>query len=534
VYENGKAISFEEMDQRLRREVLNLNSYFSQGSTTGRVEVLLSGQGSSTQELKNVLGWMNACLYSPYLSTDNLPRMRDLIDQSLVELRNTTKGSEEDWVGSPTTGYRFQRNPLFMSTACFLTRTHAYQRLKWLLTDPGTEGDQAELRRFITNLQQAGIGKSREDLTNMLMAIEAGESSGTAVPQLSGMSELATGIARDVARALKSTLSDIPDPNLAGDWDYLCTETLSDLLRPPTHTLAVFNNILTLLRNTDNARMYMVSSGSDRAEAMGQIKGLVARLDSKSPSVRQKYAATDRVVDRLRDRYPGIPKPTYVGLMHEGTRNGVLMFGAKLAGVYDTSSNSVLDCLAGKLYGGQGPHSLFMKTWGAGLAYSNGYGYYQSNGRASYYAERCPDIAETMRFVVDQLKNAPDDSALTTYAVAQVFLDTRAPSRYESRGRAMADDITDGFTSDKVRTFRQKVLDAKNQPGLYESLKAHMRQTYGPVLIGYGEPLSKSVDGTFFIIGPETQFQSLEKYIAGAESPQTVYRLYPRDFWITK
>jgi Zn-dependent M16 (insulinase) family peptidase len=174
-----------------------------------------------------------------------------------------------------------------------------------------------------------------------------------------------------------------------------------------------------------------------------------------------------------------------------------------------------------------------MKTWAAGLAYSNGYSINAGSGRVGYYAERCPDVAATMRFVVDQLKNAEDDPSLTDYAIAQEFGYSRAPSRYEDRGEAMASDLADGITPDVVRLYRQKVLDLRNMNDLYDQLKSRMQQAYGQVLIGYGPPLSKSKDATFFLIGPEQQFESLQDYIGNAEGKQEVYRLYPRDFWLT-
>jgi hypothetical protein len=138
-----------------------------------------------------------------------------------------------------------------------------------------------------------------------------------------------------------------------------------------------------------------------------------------------------------------------------------------------------------------------------------------------------------MRFVVNHLREAEDDPGLVDYAVAQVFGYSRAPSRYEQRGQAMAADLTDGFTPEKVRRHREKVLAMRDDTDLYSQLKEHMQRAYGPVLIGYGAPLSQSEDGNFFLIGPEKQFKSLEEYIAQVESPQTVYRLYPRDFWLT-
>jgi len=60
-----------------------------------------------------------------------------------------------------------------------------------------------------------------------------------------------------------------------------------------------------------------------------------------------------------------------------------------------------------------------------------------------------------------------------------------------------------------------------------------MPEAYGPVLIGYGKPLAKSYKGNFFMIGPDEQFESLENYINSVESPNKVYKLYPRDFWLT-
>jgi len=73
----------------------------------------------------------------------------------------------------------------------------------------------------------------------------------------------------------------------------------------------------------------------------------------------------------------------------------------------------------------------------------------------------------------------------------------------------------------------------RDRRDLYKELESRMETVYGPVLIGYGPSLAESEDGIFFLIGPESQFESLENHIEAAESRQTVYRLYPRDFWLT-
>jgi Zn-dependent M16 (insulinase) family peptidase len=539
VIRDGKTVSYDEMVERLRNEVLNLDAYFDQSNQTNRIEIILVGSGNNLEELKNALGWMDASLYSPYLSTDNLPRMMDLIDQTLISYRNMMKESEEDWVQYPAKGYRYQRNPLYMSTGCFLTEAHHYQRLKWLLTDPGDDNEQKELATFLDALGEYGKNKNRTELLELLTTIENFMESpyesvmGGFEPNILDFSDRSKKNVKEIAQTLKITLADIPEENLADDWLYLCNQTKADIKVRPEEVISRFNAVLDLIRKADNARMFMVSNSADRKAALDMIEKLAAKLDSMSPSVRQNYASIDRIVERLKSRHPDINKPIYAGLLHEGTRNGTLIFSAKHAGIYDTSTTKVLDCLSGKLYGGYGPHGLFMKTWAAGLAYSNGYGYNEASGRVAYYAERCPDVSETMHFVVNQLKDAKPLPGLTDYAMAQVFRDSRAPSRYEERGEAMAANLADGIAPEVVKRFRQKVLAQKDRKDLYRELKSRMESVYGPVLIGYGPRLAESEDGIFFLIGPQPQFESLERYIEETEGRQTIYRLYPRDFWLT-
>jgi hypothetical protein len=98
----------------------------------------------------------------------------------------------------------------------------------------------------------------------------------------------------------------------------------------------------------------------------------------------------------------------------------------------------------------------------------------------------------------------------------------------------MASDLADNITPETIRAFRQAVLALRDNEELFDKLVSRMQNVYGPVMLGYGPALKESRDGVFFLIGPESQFQSLEKYIAAVEEPQEVYRLYPRDFWLTE
>jgi len=538
VVKDGEIIPFDKMQERLRQEVLGFNAYFSTGFGTGRVELVLAGHGGNRDELFNALGWMGASLYSPYLSKDNLPRILDRLDQMIQSGRNRMKGSEESWVNAPANGYRFDNNPLMMSTNCFLTQIHSLQRLRWLLTDPGDDVSQSQLAGFLQALETTGASKSRQELSDLLSTIESTDSTSKAslsaelFAEYQKLGDPTAGVIRSVAQALRMNLGDVPDASLASDWIYLCNRAKDDLLTDPQATLSGLNDAIGLIRRVDNARAFMTSNTADREAALPRIESLINKL-GKQTSIRQRYADARRVVNRLAGRMPGLGKSLYVGLLFEGTQNGVLIMNARVAGEWDTTTSAVLNCLAGKMYGGGGPHGLFMKTWAAGLAYSNGYGNSQQSGRASYYAERCPDISETMKFVVNELKTAQPTPDLTDYAIAQVFGSSRSPDRYEARGEAMAADLADGYTPEVVRRYSEKVLQLRQRPNLLDELKTRMENVYGTALIGYGRPLSESTDGHFFIIGPEKQFQSFEQYIASTEGPQTVYRLYPRDFWLT-
>ena len=61
-----------------------------------------------------------------------------------------------------------------------------------------------------------------------------------------------------------------------------------------------------------------------------------------------------------------------------------------------------------------------------------------------------------------------------------------------------------------------------------------MHDTYGEVLPGLGPDGKDVSNAVYFIIGPESQFQSYEEYIDGVEGNMSIQRLYPRDFWLIK
>lgn len=512
VIKGDEAISYDDMQDQIRQQILDLSAWFSNNGETGRNELVVSVKGGNLDEARTALNWASLVLNQPYLNSDNLPRIRDMIDQELGGYRNRTKRSEESWVRNPQNAYQYQKDPIYLSTSSFLTEQHHTLRLKFQLMDPDQE--TIELLAHLADMGDKGI----DDLAQELENLRTDDQNPT---RLAAIDEL------------QKELSGLPPASLSQDWRYLCQTLGADLGTAPEEVLNNIASLLGEIRQSPNTRIAIVSNSGVRKALETDISNLVQGL-SNNEDLKPNEKTTDLIVDRLMSRNSNISaKPVYVGLVFEGTRNGVLMYNARVTEGYDTSEEAIITSLAGKMYSGGGPHGFFMKTWSAGLAYSNGYRLDQRGGRAAYYAERCPDVAETMRFVVGLIQNADISDEMLDYATAQVFGTSRAQSPYENRAFAMASDLKDGYTPERVRKYRQKVLEVRSQENLRERIVEKLEDAYGPVLIGYGERASRVEDGIYFLIGPQPQFESMSIEIGKHDPGQTIVKLYPRDFWIT-
>ena len=539
VVRDGKPVPYAEMQKRLQNEVLSFSSYIDCNPHTGRVELTVRGAGSNARESLAALEWIKYGLFNPYLDIDNLSRIRDVVNRNISGLRSRMKGSEEGWVDIPVYTYLYQNNELVMAGYSFLTQEHFLHRIKWRLTDPGDEMVSREVSDMFDALASGATGQSLENL--IALASDFTESDptrfeGGSFGDFVAAFTLASGEAQDIIGEALSDLSvimpKIPAANSVSDWTYLVRQMKNDLMYQPTKVLKDIADVLALVRNRNRARFYMISNEADRLSLLPMVEKLVDYL-SENDLPDAIYKDQENIVMRLKSRHPELNgRPTYMGLINDDTRNGLFHYTAPLADIFDSDGEALLDFLAARLYGGGGAHSMFMKTWSAGLAYSNGLRAHEVTGRLIYYAERCPDLSATMRFVTGELKKVPYDARLANYAVAQAFYTNRSSNSFVSRGIAMASDLADGITSEQVAAFRTRILELKKRPDLYDQLHQRMERVYGKVLIGYGDKLGTVAGGNFFIIGPEAQFVSVENLIASSEGEQPVYRLYPRDFWL--
>jgi Zn-dependent M16 (insulinase) family peptidase len=526
VIENGKPVPYEEMSERLKKEILGLSAGFAGNPSTGRAELTVHGSGNDDAESQKALAWMDLVMFHPDWRPENLPRIRDVVDQALSGLRRTMQSPEEYWVQGPATSWWKQDEPLTLLANSFMTRTHNVHRLRWMLKE-ASPGTRIEVSRFLDSLATAtGERAARKAL---LAEVQAGKAE-----RLQGLTDAAKALAIDAAKDLEITLPDIPDSSLTADWAYLCRQMRNDLNVTPAKALEALGEVRRTVLKAGGARMTLVASAATQRKLAPGIASLVARLDT-APPVKATYSRSRVIAERLQQRDATAANPVFVGLVNANSQGGVFLHSAPLAGYTDTDREKLLEYLSTNLYGGRGAHGIFMKTWAAGLAYSNGIRVRPADGRLNYYAERTPELPQTLKFVVGELKRAPKPgNALVEYAIAESFAGTRSASPYESRGEAMAADLADGKTPEVVARFHRALLDLRQVPDLPGELYRRMNVSYGRVLPGLSGKTADVKDGVYLVIGPEKQLAAWEEYLKTTEGPDTrLFRLYPRDFWVT-
>ncbi|MBA2526516.1 MAG: hypothetical protein H0V18_12165 [Pyrinomonadaceae bacterium] len=541
VIKDGKPVSFEEMSEMQRKEILALISYFSTDFKSNRVELAVRGSGNDVAESQRALEWMKLVLMSPDWRPENLPRIRDVVDQTLSALRNVMQGAEENWVNDPADAFWRQDSPLLLTTSSFLTRAHNVYRLRWLLKDAGAEADRQAISTFLSNLAGAGAKAKRDELKILLGAMQGKSELIKQIPaslvpygeEFTRLSHQGGEIAVEVAKDLEQLLPDIPDATLPSDWEYLARQIRHDLLIPPKQVLANLNAVRQRLLKTGGARLFFIGSPASRTGLESGIAALLSGLEQK-PSQPATYSPSRLVDSRLRGRIAEKETPVYVGLINPNTQGGVFLNSAPSVSYLESDNReAILDYLASQLYAGGGAHGIFIKTWGAGLAYSNGFRGSPATGRMGYYAERTPELPQTLRFVLDELNKAKVDPGLVEYAIAGAFGEFGSASPYEERGESMADDIADGLTPEVVRRFRQSILALRQDPKLSAELFKRMARVYARILPGLGVKGRDVEGGIYYVIGPEKQLRAYEEYLKTMEgSSVRLHRIYPRDYWM--
>ena len=521
---DGKPVSYEAMGEMLSKEVLGVSASFSTDTASNRAELTIRGAGNDAAESRRAVEWMEFMLFHPNWRPANLPRLRDLVDQQLSAYRNSMQGAEERWTNNPMRAYYKQTNPLYLAISSYLTGAHDADRLRWMLTDAGAPADRAAISSFLSEFATSPA-TGREGRKAMLASIESGTSK-----EVARLTPRAREIAIKVAQDLDQLLPDLPDATLGADWSYLCNRIREDLAVTPEETLKRLDTLRASLLATGNARMWMVGSSANRQMLLANLQAFVGKLQT-APHISVHYSAGRHIDERLMQHQGDSAAPRFVGLFMADLQGGV--FNAMVPGVNyrATDRESLLLYLTRNLFAGTGAHSAFTKTNEAGLAYGNGFAGSLREGTSTYYAERTPDVAQTLHFVIDTIRRTPRDPGFAEYALAGAFRQSNAAGSYEARAKAIADDLADGITPDVVRRFRLAILELRKDHALAAKLFKRVDKAYGSIVPGYGPRAKQVPRAIYYLIGNDKQFKSLDADVRAREH-EHVYKLFSRDYWL--
>ena len=536
VLDGGAPIAADEVRERIRKEILDLDVHYSENVRTHRHELVVSGAGNAPKETALALGWMRRVMTAPDWRPENVARLRDVIDQAITALRQRMQGPEESWVDDARDAWIYQDQRLHTHTHSFLVREHDLLGLRWALEEPADATVKHDALQALYALGKL-TKLTRAELTELATAIAS-----SAKPKAAKLARLLPGKLSDAARAivakaakdLATRLPDMADESLAEDWRYLIGTIATSLNVGAKHALGELETTRRALIQRANVRIVEVGSPAHEAAIANDLAALIGALGGDPVTHDPALTEPHPVATKVLGRETGIttaapPAPMFVGLYAPATSSGVFLDVAPGPTYADATDDAVLDYLTSNLYTGHGAHSVFMKTWGAGLAYSNGLHSSLGAGTIDYYAERCPLLPTTLQFVIDQLQRATPDANIARYAVAQAFR-SRIADDYETRAAAMAADLVDGVTPEVVRAFRAKVVAAAKRPDLATVLFARMPKVYGKVLPGYGGAPAPA--STYFVIGPGKQLDAYAAYLAALPGAPKLHRLYARDFWL--
>lgn len=531
---DGKPVPYDEASERRSKEIYSLSASWSMRPSKARHELRITASGAELDESQRAIDWLDLCLQHAWIAPENLPRLRDLVAQEIQATRGRLGGAEESWVRDPAGAVRWQRDPIFLATSSIHARLFLLARCEWMLMDTPAGADAETVRRQLDVI--ASLGQSGGDAKAVAAALDTFIGTWQATDAPANAKWVVP-----IARRIKEMVGDMAPATIAADLKTLTDTCWADLGTGPDRALAACSAFVRSTVSRANARFVLTGSRAHTDALQPRIVQLVAALPAgrlgdvplPNPDVRPARATVD---DRLREHEGDVASPLFYGLVHGAGSTGVFVLSANAAGLDDLDPATLRAELAGRLFGGAGAHAFFMKTWGAGLAYSNGLGVNPNEGRANYYAERCPDLVQTMTFVTGLVKDAAalDDPFLAEYCVANAVTYSRESDEYESRTRAAADDVVDGDTPGRVARYRRAILTLRrDDPNLWESMKTSVVPMTGRVLPGVG-PASRDVPGgLFFTIAPEPMLARWDEYVREHEGgAERVVRVYGRDFWI--
>ena len=502
----GERLDYVKASERQMKEIYGAGVGLGASARSGRAGLGFSGYASSPEEVDRAVEWLENYLLRPDLTYASRRRLIDTLNDGIQGLRGIFERDEESWVSEAVAAYKYRDKPLYMHLSSPFTELRDLNRLRWRLEEPAP--DQLAVLRATMTAVAAAAGTLERPAAEKLLS----------------------GVDGELGEYLRWEFSHLPENSWRGDLRELSADLLADVGQS-TRTIRRLQELASKTLVRAGARVHLNGSSANTERATRLVDALLARL----PEGRAAAAPPrgDLVLGRLRQRFPGLESPAHVALVNNSGKTGTISVWTPAANYHTLDREAMLDTLALGVLSGGGAHSLFMRTWGAGLAYSNGMSKSAAYGQARYYADKCPDPAQTLRFVSGVASaQRLDDPFLLEYSLATSFGGYRALGGFSSRGASLAYDLEEGDRPEAVRAYKTALLKIARDPGTLPLVRARFLKTLGRVLVGLpGGRVSGSPNAGAFVIGSDDLIQRYENFARELGEAKEVIRLYPRDFW---
>jgi hypothetical protein len=566
----GEAVDYRELCARLQNEVLYVDPSFTLSRASGRVELQLRAAGLTRGEACAAFDWLEALITSPDLSPACLPRVRDGVDAALSAARATVERRGEFYVDGFATALLAHGSPALLLAENAIARAHALHRLRWRLRDVPDSADADTLSALLALLAAATSGRSAATRAQLEAALAACAAEGGAWPGgVPGCDALCARFAaapsgvqvafRAAAADLRCVLPCVPDASLAADWRTLCDDLAEDMRDSPTSVLTEWRDLLAFLRCRGRARAFLAAGPANLTALAAALRALVARMPAgfgpAGALAADAAAALGTALSRAAARgalHCASPPPPYLALVIPRLSVGGVVSMAACASYEGGACDegALLDMLAAQTLAGGGSHSLFLRGWGAGLAYSCGVSVGLAEARVRYYADTCPDVGKCIAAAAAEVASDAAGAPVAwrvDYALAQCFTSRAGTSMPESRVEAAATDEADGRGAHTVRSLRAALLRLRGRADLAAELHARAPRVLGALLPGVlpaapfaTEPWSgaaRAPGATLAVIGAEAQAAAMDAHLAAVAAkagvpPPACVRLYERDLWV--
>jgi hypothetical protein len=517
--EGKHILSYSNFIGETRRRFVDFAASTATSGISHRADFTLRASVTNPTEFRDALQWIGKALRFSYLDPGNVDRLRDIVADLISADDSYTKQDEFSWVYEPAQVFRYQGDSLYLALQSQFTRAHWDGRLRWLLHSPVRPKETDRLGEFATRTLSSVKNSSRSELAERLGAIDA------------------KGLERELIDHWRRNLSSFPEDKLVAGLQILTLEVQEDLRTGPEKTINELRELQYLVINRRALNLDLLLSPSAlRAVTPDLTEFLNSIPDRPLPSedgLAKAQTSGHPIIDKLVQEQ-GLNDqqfPWYLGLVAPDELTGNAIFYADFINYSQLDRDSLLRLLSVALLSGQGPDSLYMKSREAGLAYVLLMRADPARGLLGYYADRSldlPSLVSSMKSEVEGISNL-QDPYLVDYALRQMFSLPRSIYTFSIRERALAQEVRDGNTPEKVRRFYEALLRLRTDSNLLSELKGASSKSLCGILLEERCKAEQKADHSIFF------FVASEKILSDAEKRAPIpklLRIWPSDYWI--